>query len=152
MDNEQLSVKPHPASHVCNGQLQEHRMMKLLVNEKNCLYFCHMISSEHAVNTWMLEDYEMWAWNKMYKIDIFHYCSWGLDRYREPTVDQLCWWIELIYIHDGLLVFFSRTCLFFYDLDNKTVVKAVQLPEPENRMLCCSGSGFSYIKTMLAIA
>ncbi|KAM3341589.1 hypothetical protein P3S68_026555 [Capsicum galapagoense] len=27
MDNEQLFVKPHPVSHVCNGQLQEHRMM-----------------------------------------------------------------------------------------------------------------------------
>ncbi|PHU21033.1 hypothetical protein BC332_12184 [Capsicum chinense] len=77
MDNEQFSGKPHPASHVCNGQPQEHTMMKLLVNEKETLYFCHMISSEQAVNIWMLEDYEMWAWNRMYKIDLFRYYSFA---------------------------------------------------------------------------
>ncbi|MCD7461130.1 hypothetical protein HAX54_045340 [Datura stramonium] len=64
MDEEQLSAKPHPGS-VCNTE-HEHRVMTLLVKE-NCLSFCHLLGSRPGAGTvdiWILEDYEMWAWNQ----------------------------------------------------------------------------------------
>lgn len=147
MDKEQLSAKPHPGS-----VEQEHRTMTLLVKE-NCLSFCHLLGSEFSLDIWILEDYEKWAWNKRYKVNLF--CE-IIFPYNLPYVGKvpanMYLFIKIFYIQDGELILYSPggRYIFFYNLDHKTV-KGVSLPPEMDRLHAYEASG-SYLKSMLPIA
>ncbi|XP_060194855.1 putative F-box/kelch-repeat protein At1g12870 [Lycium barbarum] len=138
MDKEELSVKPHPGS-VCNT-VKEHKMMTLFVKE-NHLSFCHLLFPEPAVDIWILEDYEMWAWNKRYKVKI----PFGFPYGGEVPIDMYQK-IKLFYNQDGelLLYFLNSGCLYFYNLDHKTGT-VLNLPNGIHAF-------GAYIKSVLPIA
>ncbi|KAK4351777.1 hypothetical protein RND71_027295 [Anisodus tanguticus] len=138
MNKEELSAKPHPGS-VCNTE-KEHKMMTLFVKE-NRLSFCHLLFPEPVVDIWILEDYEMWAWNKRYKVKIpFRF------PYSEEVPIDMYWKIKLFYNQDGelLLYFLDSGCLYFYNLDHKTG-NVVTLPQGIHVF-------GAYIKSVLPIA
>nr|XP_016490209.1 PREDICTED: uncharacterized protein LOC107810006 [Nicotiana tabacum] len=141
MDKEELSAMPHPGR-VCKAK-QVHETMRLLVKE-NCLSFCHLLVSELAVYIWILEDYEMWAWNKRYKVNICNTRFFPLGLPYGGVPRNVYWWIKFFYIQDGELVFYYMDSVFSYNLDHKTV-KGFKLPQ----MLFALGT---YIKSLVAIA
>ncbi|XP_075077205.1 F-box protein At3g07870-like [Nicotiana tabacum] len=146
MDKEELFAMPHPGS-VCTSK-KVHTTMTLLVKE-NCLSFCHLLVSEYAVDIWILEDYEMRAWNKRYKVNLFDKKSFPFSLpyilHGSASID-VYWWIMLINIQGGELLFYLRDRgLFSYNLDHNTV-KIFELPQPKELYACRT-----YIESLLAI-
>ncbi|XP_070044324.1 putative F-box protein At3g17480 [Nicotiana tomentosiformis] len=146
MDKEELSAMPHPGS-VCTSK-KVHTTMTLLVKE-NCLSFCHLLVSEYAVDIWILEDYEMRAWNKRYKVNLFDKKIFPFSLpyilHGSASID-VYWWIKLINIQGGELLFYlCDRGLFSYNLDHKTV-KIFELPQQKESYACRT-----YIESLLAI-
>ncbi|XP_060169203.1 uncharacterized protein LOC132600105 [Lycium barbarum] len=138
LDTEELSHMPHLGTQRSSRQSREcrtHETMSLLVKEEH-LSFCQLRIHEKAMDIWILEDCEMWAWIRSYRVNLdldvnvfpYHspsaYCEselihWGMAQFVKPSS-----------IHDGeLLICWSLRGLFLYDLDGNTVRRI----EPQGR-------------------
>ncbi|XP_059307651.1 F-box protein At3g07870-like [Lycium ferocissimum] len=150
MDKEEPSAMPHPGSTVCKSK-QVHRTMTLLVKD-DFLSFCNLLVPEYAVDIWILEDYEMRAWIKRYKVNLFDkiifpfsLCFMEIQSLIGDSSSQM----KLLNIQEGELLLHLQADggLFLYHLDHKTV-KKIEMPRQKMSLYTCT----PYMKSYLAIA